>query len=175
LSEGESRRSLLDVAHRALGAVMAEDAGWVMPARFGEVDAEVQAVRTRAGVLDLSPRSRLFLTGSGALPLLQNTLSYDPVLVEAGTARLNLLCDENGGILDLVTLYRLGPERWLLGGAPGGAETSLRWLQAHRRGDLEVRLDDRRESTALVALTASSSSAAPMPPVRSGITSSPRA
>jgi aminomethyltransferase len=146
------RRSPLDTEHRALGARMAPFAGWEMPTQYAGIVEEVKAVRQRAGLFDVSHMGRLFLSGAGAIELLRATLTYDAAKLEPSTGHYNLLCDENGGILDDPYLYRLGPERWLLVGNAARQEADLRWLQAHRRGEWDVRLDDRQESTVMLAL-----------------------
>ena len=123
-----------------------------MPASFGDVASEIRAVRERTGIVDLSHRGRLFVSGTGAEPLLRETLTFDPSLIEPLHGSRSLLCDESGGILDLVSLYRQSSERWLIAGSPERADLDLRWLNAHRRSGVEVRIDDRRQSTVMLAL-----------------------
>jgi len=146
------RKSPLDTAHRALSARMAPFAGWEMPIQYAGIVAEVRAVRERAGVFDVSHMGRLFVNGPDAVTLLRETLTYDAARVDEGFGHYNLLCDERGGILDDPYLYRVGRERWLMVGNASRCEADLRWLQAHRRGSMDVSLDDRQALTTMLAL-----------------------
>jgi aminomethyltransferase len=146
------RKSPLDAAHHALGARMVPFAGWEMPIQYGGIVEEVRAVRERAGLFDVSHMGRLFLNGPDAIALLRETLTYDAAKVEEGSGHYNLLCDEQGGILDDPYLYRIGRERWLLVGNAARYETDLRWLQGHRRGGQDLALDDRQDTTTMLAL-----------------------
>jgi len=142
----------LDAAHRALGARMAPFAGWEMPVQYAGIAEEVRAVRERAGVFDVSHMGRLFLSGPEALALLRSTFTYDAAKIEEQRGHYNLLCDATGGILDDPYLYRTGAERWLVVGNASRYDVDVAWLREHLPAGADVRLDDRQESTVMLAL-----------------------
>jgi len=127
-------------------------AGWEMPIQYTGIVEEVKAVRERAGIFDVSHMGRLFLSGPDAVTLLRETLTYDAAKVAEGQGHYNLLCDEQGGILDDPYIYRLGAERWLFVGNASRYSTDVRWLQGHRRSTMNVFSDDRQATTTMLAL-----------------------
>jgi aminomethyltransferase len=146
------RKSPLDARHRGLGARMVPFAGWEMPIQYAGIAEEVKAVRERSGVFDVSHMGRLFLSGPGALPLLRSTFTYDAAKVDELRGHYNLLCDEQGGILDDPYIYHIGAERWLVVGNASRYDVDVDWITEHRRPEMDVRLDDRQASTVMLAL-----------------------
>lgn len=102
------RRSPLDDRHRGLGGHMTPFGGWDMPLDYGSVVAEHTAVRTAAGVFDLSHLGTLAVTGGGAERALQAALTNDVRALEPGRAHYTLCLDADGGIVDDLLVYRLG-------------------------------------------------------------------
>lgn len=139
--------------HMARGAMMGVAAGYAIPTRYGEVGAEVRTVRERAGLFDLSHTGRLFVSGPHAAALLGRVLTRDPLRLPPGQGQAALMLDDQGGILDLVQLYRLGPERWMLVLTPERADEDITWIGAHVAPGWDARVDDRREGTTLLALS----------------------
>src|SRR5215471_5905119 len=100
----------LAARHRQLGARMVDFAGWDMPVQYPTgILAEHEAVRTRCGIFDLSHMGRVYVRGADALPLAQECCTRDLARIPSGEAAYGLLCSEDGGILDDVIAYRLGP------------------------------------------------------------------
>src|SRR5256885_15971079 len=93
--------------HVALGARMVPFAGWEMPVQYEGVIAEHRAVRTDAGVFDVSHMGELEVEGPTARDLLQGTLSNDVDKLAPGLAQYTLLTTESGGIIDDLIVYRL--------------------------------------------------------------------
>ncbi len=108
------RRTPLFERHAALGARIVPFAGWEMPVQYEGIAAEHRAVRTGAGVFDVSHMGELRIAGDGARDYLQSRLSNDLDRVEPGEAQYTLLTNERGGIDDDLIVYRLGPEDFLL-------------------------------------------------------------
>src|ERR671914_1666757 len=96
--------------HRELGATLVEFAGHMMPLRYGSETAEHQAVRTKAGLFDLSHMGEIFLSGPGAADALDYALVGHLSALHVGRARYTMICDAAGGVLDDLIVYRLGPE-----------------------------------------------------------------
>ncbi|WP_263165479.1 glycine cleavage system aminomethyltransferase GcvT [Streptomyces sp. SCSIO ZS0520] len=149
------RRTALDAVHRALGATMTDFAGWDMPLRYASERDEHQAVRTRAGLFDLSHMGEITVTGPQAVELLDFALVGNISSIGAGRARYTMICREDGGILDDLIVYRLdsgeGPREYMVVANASNAQTVLDALTERAAGfDAEVR--DDREAYALLAV-----------------------
>ncbi|WP_078536167.1 glycine cleavage system aminomethyltransferase GcvT [Streptomyces sp. FXJ7.023] len=156
MSSTELRRTALDATHRALGATMTDFAGWDMPLRYGSERDEHVAVRTRAGLFDLSHMGEITVTGPQAAELLNFALVGNIGSVKPGRARYTMICREDGGILDDLIVYRLGdteagsPHYMVVANA-SNAQVVLDALTARAAGfDAEVR--DDRDAYALLAV-----------------------
>ena len=103
----EKRRTALDALHRSLGATMTDFAGWDMPLRYGSERDEHLAVRTKAGLFDLSHMGEITVTGPDAARLLNYALVGNIASVGLGRARYTMICRADGGILDDLIVYRL--------------------------------------------------------------------
>jgi aminomethyltransferase len=143
------RRTPLHDRHVALGARMVPFAGWEMPVQYAGVIAEHKAVRTDAGVFDVSHMGELEIEGPTARDLLQATLSNDVDRLEPGDAQYTLVTNENGGIVDDVILYRLDGHRYLLVANASNATAVFDWLN-----DRELRGSDVRDVSGDYALLA---------------------
>src|SRR5437868_7867890 len=85
--------------HVSRGARMVDFAGWEMPVQYTSIVEEHQAVRTAAGLFDISHMGRLVLEGPDALAFIQNVYTNDAASLVPGQARYGLVCNERGGIL----------------------------------------------------------------------------
>ncbi|MER5768325.1 glycine cleavage system aminomethyltransferase GcvT [Streptomyces sp. NPDC001985] len=145
------RHTALDALHRSLGATMTDFAGWDMPLRYGSERDEHLAVRTRAGLFDLSHMGEITVTGPGAAALLDYALVGNIGSVGAGRARYTMICREDGGILDDLIVYRLGETEYMVVANAGNAQTVLDAITERSAGfDAEVR--DDRDAYALIAV-----------------------
>jgi aminomethyltransferase len=115
--------------HVALGARMVPFAGWDMPVQYEGVIPEVRAVRTDAGVFDVSHMGEFEVEGPRATELLQATLSNDLDRIAPSEAQYTLLTNERGGILDDLIAYRLEEFRYLLIVNAANRDTDFRWLK----------------------------------------------
>jgi aminomethyltransferase len=108
------RRTPLYERHAALGARLVPFAGWEMPVQYTSISEEHRAVRTQAGVFDVSHMGQLRLVGDGAHDYLQGRLSNDLDRIEPGGAQYTLLTNDEGGIVDDLIAYRRGRDDYLL-------------------------------------------------------------
>src|SRR5881398_2829231 len=108
------QRTPLHDLHVALGARMVPFAGWEMPVQYAGVIPEHKAVRSDAGVFDVSHMGELEVEGPRATELLQATLSNDLDKIGPGQAQYTLLTNERGGIIDDLIAYRRGGDDYLL-------------------------------------------------------------
>ena len=142
--------ALSDV-HRAAGARLIEFGGWLMPVQYTGILEEHRAVRERAGLFDLSHMGELFVDGDDAGDALAAALVTDPRTLAVGRAQYSMICAPDGGIIDDLIVYRLGPEGFLVVANAGNATVVSDEL-ATRLGGWRAVLDDRSLATSLVAI-----------------------
>jgi aminomethyltransferase len=134
------RRTPLFDQHVDLGAKVVPFAGWEMPVTYEGIREEHSAVRTHVGMFDVSHMGEVEVEGPGALAFLQLVLSNDVSRVEIGGAQYSCLCDEAGGVLDDLFVYRLGADRYLIVTNAANHGADLAWLgRWSRRFDVIVR------------------------------------
>jgi aminomethyltransferase len=144
------QRTPLHDRHVALGARMVPFAGWEMPVQYEGVIQEHRAVRTDAGVFDVSHMGEIEVEGPRAHEFLQQVLSNDLDRVGAGDAQYTLLTNERGGIVDDLIAYRLGEFRYLLVVNASNTDADFRWLKEREARGSEV--SDRSSDCALLAV-----------------------
>jgi aminomethyltransferase len=115
--------------HVELGARMVPFAGWEMPVQYEGVIQEHRAVRTDAGVFDVSHMGEIEVEGPQAHGLLQSLLANDLDRIGPGEAQYTLLTNERGGIVDDLIAYRLGECRYLLIVNAANKDDDYRWLK----------------------------------------------
>jgi aminomethyltransferase len=142
--------ALVDI-HRALGARLIEFGGWLMPVQYGGILEEHRAVRERAGLFDLSHMGELFVEGSDAGDALAAAVVSDPRTLAVGRAQYSMICAPDGGVIDDLIIYRLGPQRFLVVANASNATTVSDTLAERLRSSRAV-LDDRSLATSLVAI-----------------------
>ena len=108
------RRTPLYERHAALGARLVPFVGWEMPVQYSSIAEEHRAVRTSAGVFDVSHMGQLDLEGPGIHEYLQRRLSNDLDKIGPGKAQYTLLTNDRGGIVDDLIAYRRDDESYLL-------------------------------------------------------------
>jgi aminomethyltransferase len=136
--------------HVALGAKLVPFAGWEMPVQYAGVISEHRAVRTDAGVFDVSHMGEIEVEGPQARELLQSVLSNDLDKLETGDAQYTLLTNEDGGIVDDLIVYRLGEFFYLLVVNAGNREAVYAWLKEREIRGSDVR--DVSDDCALLAV-----------------------
>src|SRR6059058_4488372 len=144
------RRTPLYDRHVALGARMVPFAGWEMPVQYEGVIPEHRAVRTDAGVFDVSHMGELEVEGPTARDLLQSMLSNDVDKLGRGDAQYTLLTNEPGGIIDDLIVYRLDEHRYLIVANASNVDAVHGWLKEHELRGSDVR--DISEDYALLAV-----------------------
>lgn len=147
----ELRRTPLYEQHEALEAKIVPFAGWEMPVTYEGIREEHSAVRTHAGMFDVSHMGEVEVEGPGALAFLQLVLSNDVARIEVGGAQYSCLCDESGGVLDDLFVYRLGGDRFLIVTNAANHVADLAWLGRWSR-DLDVSVRDVADRYAMLAV-----------------------
>jgi aminomethyltransferase len=135
------RTPLYDV-HVQSGARMVEFAGWDMPVQYSGVLDEHEAVRTRAGLFDVSHMGEVVFRGPKALEGLNRVFTNDLSGVADGQAQYGCLCREDGGIVDDVVVYRRSAEDLLVCVNAGNRQKDFQWLRDHAGGAQVVNESD---------------------------------
>jgi aminomethyltransferase len=144
-------RTPLFSRHEAAGARLVPFAGWEMPVQYEGIRPEHLAVRTSAGMFDVSHMGEIETTGPKAEELLQRLLSNDVTRIAERGAQYSVLCRPDGGVLDDLFTYRLGESRFLTVTNAANHERDLAWFREHTAGvDAEVR--DARDDWAMIAV-----------------------
>ena len=121
--------------HVALGARMTEFGGWDMPIQYEGILAEHQHTRTKTGLFDICHMGEFELTGPTAAGDLENLLTMKVSTLAVGQCRYGFLLDEQGGVIDDLTCYRLGDERYMLVVNAATLEGDSEWIQQHLSSD----------------------------------------
>jgi aminomethyltransferase len=144
-------RTPLSAVHESLGATMTDFAGWQMPLRYRSETAEHNAVRTAAGLFDLSHMGELRVTGDEAAAALDYALVSDISAVRPGRAKYTMIVAEDGGVIDDLIVYRLEDQDFLVVANASNAVTVAAEL-ANRADGRAARVEDRTSDYALIAI-----------------------
>jgi aminomethyltransferase len=151
MSSTNSRNTALHAVHQQLGASFTDFAGWQMPVRYGSETAEHRAVRTAAGLFDLSHMGEIEVSGPEAGRALDRALVGRPSKIGVGRARYSMIVAEDGGIIDDLVVYRLEDDRFLVVANASNVDVVAPALVARAEGyDAVVR--DVSDDWALVAV-----------------------
>ena len=126
--------------------------GWDMPVQYSGILAEVKAVRTAAGLFDVSHMGRLYISGPQSTEFLDWVLTGSAESLRVGRARYCMICNESGGVIDDTIFYRLAEDRYLLIPNAGNRIAVVEWFQSWIQNKFpNVLMEDRTDSTALIA------------------------
>jgi aminomethyltransferase len=138
--------------HHDLKARMMDFAGWELPAWYTSILEEHKAVRTGAGIFDVSDMGRVWITGKQAGAFLDRLLTRPAQRLEIGSSHLSLMCLESGGILDDLWLFRVEADRYLIVWNAANIEQKLGWLSRWSGSDPGVQIQDVSADMAMVAV-----------------------
>jgi aminomethyltransferase len=125
--------------HIALGAKMAEFAGYNMPISYSGINDEHAAVRNNAGVFDVSHMGEFMLKGENALDLIQRVTSNDASKLTAGKAQYSCLPNEQGGIVDDLLVYCIEENKvYMLVVNASNIEKDWNWISKHNTKNVEM-------------------------------------
>jgi aminomethyltransferase len=126
------KRTPLFAIHQRLGARLVEFGGWEMPLQYSSIVAEHLTVREAAGAFDISHMGQIQIWGTGALDFLNTVLTNDVRKLAAGQGQYTLLCNERGGVIDDLYLYRVAEEGFLAVVNAARIDADLAWLLGQR-------------------------------------------
>lgn len=136
--------------HVALGGKIVPFGGYLLPVQYEGVIKEHMAVRTEAGLFDVSHMGELMLTGPDALLNVQKVTTNDMSDMYDGQVRYSPMCNEQGGVVDDILVYKVHDEAYLLVVNASNKDKDAAWIAGHVSGD--VKFEDISESVAQVAL-----------------------
>jgi aminomethyltransferase len=145
------RYSPLHQKHLAAGASFTDFAGWQMPVRYSSDLAEHHAVRTAAGLFDLSHMGEIVVLGPEAADALDYALAGNISAVAVGQAKYSLLLNEGGGIVDDLVAYRTGDDRFVIVANASNREVVARALEL-RSAAFDCEVYDESDDIALIAI-----------------------
>lgn len=146
------KRTPLYQEHQALGARLVEFSGWEMPVQYSGIMEEHRAVRTRAGLFDVSHMGELRVEGAEAEAFLQYLIPNDVARLSVHQAIYSQLCRLDGNVIDDLLVYKLSEQRYMLVVNAGNIEKDLAWVQEQAQHFQHVTITDQSETTALLAL-----------------------
>ncbi|MET0851684.1 MAG: glycine cleavage system aminomethyltransferase GcvT [Candidatus Rokuibacteriota bacterium] len=147
---GTLKRTPLHDAHVAAGAKMVPFGGWEMPVQYRGIIEEHRAVRGAVGLFDISHMGEFEVEGPGALAAVQRLTTNDASTLEVGQVQYSVLCHDDGGIVDDLTVYRLAADRFMLVVNAANIDGDWAWVTARGAGDARWR--DVSVETALLAV-----------------------
>src|SRR5215472_623917 len=128
------KRTPLFAAHQKLGAKLIEFGGWEMPVQYTSISDEHLAVRSAAGLFDISHMGEVSVSGPGAEAFLNHVLANDLRNITAGQGQYTLMCNERGGVIDDLYAYRLAPDQFLLIINASRIEPDVAWVEKQLAG-----------------------------------------
>ena len=157
------KQTALYQKHLDLNASLTAYAGWEMPLQYSGIISEHLAVRKSAGLFDVSHMGELMIAGPAAEIFLQYLLTRDIQKLKTGRVTYSLMCNEQGGVLDDLLVYRLRDEAFMLVVNAANTEKVSTWIKTHLESNKwhtmlpsgvgpEVSFQDESSSYALLAL-----------------------
>jgi aminomethyltransferase len=146
------KQTPLNRVHRALGARMVDFGGWDMPVEYSGIVDEHLAVRTRAGVFDVSHMGQIEIAGADALAAVQHITSNDASRLSVGQAHYSGLTTPQGTFVDDVLVYRFADVHFLLVVNASNIEKDFRWIAEQVKGFADAVAVNSSSRYALVAV-----------------------
>lgn len=144
------RRTVLFDHYAEHGGKTIDFGGWDLPVQFSSIKAEHEAVRTKAGLFDVSHMGEVLVTGEGSLAYLQKMMTNDVAKLQIGQAQYTAMCYENGGTVDDLLIYKRAEEDYLLVVNASNLDKDLEWMKKHQTDN--VTIEDKSDAYALLAL-----------------------
>ena len=146
------KRTPLYEQHRALGARLVEFGGWEMPVQYSGILSEHQAVRTRAGLFDVSHMGEFKVEGEDSLAFLQYLVPNDVSRLAIQQALYTQLCLPDGNVIDDLLIYHLAENHYMLVVNAANIDKDFAWVQEQAQRFQHVSITNQSDTTALIAL-----------------------
>jgi aminomethyltransferase len=149
---GSLRKTPLNARHRSLGARMVEFGGWDMPVEYSGIVDEHMAVRTRAGLFDVSHMGEIEIAGRDALEAVQHITSNDASKLVVNQIQYSALTTPQGTFVDDVLVYKLSDEHFMLVVNASNIIKDFHWITEHIEGQGDAVAVNTSSRYALLAL-----------------------
>jgi aminomethyltransferase len=149
------KRTPLYSAHQKLGARLVEFGGWEMPLYYSGIIEEHQAVRSAAGIFDISHMGEVTVHGEDAVGFLNFVLTNDARKLRPGLGQYTLMCHRNGGVIDDLYLYQTGGAEYLMVVNASRIEEDFAWMEgrlAEFAGRATIQLKNQSSEMGAVAV-----------------------
>jgi aminomethyltransferase len=146
----ELKRTPLFEVYKESGGKTIDFGGWELPVQFSSIKEEHEAVRTRAGLFDVSHMGEIEVKGPDSLKYLQKMMTNDISKITNGGAQYTAMCYDNGGTVDDLLVYKMEDDHYLLVVNASNIEKDYNWLESHLEG--HVTLENLSEKTAQLAI-----------------------
>src|SRR3954471_4879333 len=146
------KKTPLNARHRSLGARMVEFGGWDMPVEYSGIVDEHLAVRTRAGLFDVSHMGEIEIAGADALKAVQHITSNDASKLVVGQIQYSALTTGQGTFVDDVLVYKLADEHFMLVVNASNIIKDFHWISGHVQGMGDTAAVNTSSRYALLAL-----------------------
>ena len=127
MTDSNKKTPLYD-SHLAAGARMVPFGGWDMPVQYSGIISEVESVRTKVGLFDVSHMGRMYISGSSATEFLDWMLTGSASTLRIGRARYCMICNPSGGVIDDTIFYKLEEQNYLLIPNAGNRDAVVSWF-----------------------------------------------
>ncbi|MDW7655831.1 MAG: glycine cleavage system aminomethyltransferase GcvT, partial [Bacillota bacterium] len=144
------KQTPLYTKHIEAGGKIIDFGGWALPVQYRGIIEEHEAVRRRAGLFDVSHMGELWVEGPDALAFLQQLVTNDLSRAKDGQAVYSPMCQDDGGVVDDLLLYRISEDRWILVVNAANTAKDETWIRTRLSG--RVSLTNRSEETAQLAI-----------------------
>jgi aminomethyltransferase len=134
LTQGMLKKTPLHAAHQRLGARLVEFGGWEMPLYYSGIMEEHRAVRSAAGIFDISHMGEIVARGAKGLEFVNSVLTNDARKLAPGNGQYTLMCNERGGAIDDLYVYRTDAEEFLMVVNAARIDADFAWLERQRAG-----------------------------------------
>lgn len=133
------KKTPLHPIYKKCGGKLINFAGWELPVQFTSILAEHEAVRTKAGLFDVSHMGEIIIKGSGATASIQQLITNDISNLQTHQALYSAMCYPDGGTVDDLLVYKLKEDEYLLVVNAANIEKDLDWIRAHVSNDTVVK------------------------------------
>ncbi|MGE6258995.1 glycine cleavage system aminomethyltransferase GcvT [Heyndrickxia sporothermodurans] len=134
----ELKRTPLFEVYKEYGGKTIDFGGWELPVQFSSIKEEHEAVRTKAGLFDVSHMGEITVKGKDSTDYLQKMMTNDISKVKPGGAQYTAMCYQNGGTVDDLLVYKHSEDDYLLVVNASNIDKDFNWLKVHVSGDVII-------------------------------------
>ncbi len=145
------KKTALNSIHKELGAKMVEFAGWEMPVQYEGVRQEHLAIRKSAGLFDVSHMGEIEVKGRDAIKFCQWVTTNDAKKVQNFQAQYTLLCNNEGGVVDDVIIYKFSDEHFLFCVNASNSDKDYAWIKKEEN-NFDVVVSDKSSQYSQIAI-----------------------